>query len=67
MAAATAATLDARILWRPMTVDDLLTCRRSKRASTLAPWTEGNFRDALAAGYSIRVGMRYGASSRMAC
>lgn len=55
-----AAPLTPQILWRPMTVDDLLTIAALEARIHAAPWTEGNFRDALGAGYSMRVGVRYG-------
>jgi ribosomal-protein-alanine acetyltransferase len=55
-----AAPLAPQVLWRPMTVDDLQTIAALEARIHAAPWTEGNFRDALAAGYSMRVGVRDG-------
>lgn len=49
-----------QVLWRPMTIDDLSAIAALEARIHAAPWTEGNFRDALAAGYSMRVGVRYG-------
>jgi [ribosomal protein S18]-alanine N-acetyltransferase len=50
----------ASVAWRPMTPDDLPVIAELEARIHAAPWTEGNFRDALAAGYSMRVGVRHG-------
>ncbi len=44
--------------WRPLRVDDLAAVAALEAQIHVAPWTIGNFRDALAAGYSARVGER---------
>src|SRR5438034_6612007 len=44
--------------WRPLRVDDLAVVAALEARIHIAPWTMGNFRDALAAGYSSRVGER---------
>ena len=44
--------------WRPLRVDDLAEVAALEARIHIAPWTMGNFRDALAAGYSSRVGER---------
>jgi ribosomal-protein-alanine acetyltransferase len=49
-----------RVLWRPLADDDLAYVAALEAQIHLAPWTLGNFRDALAAGYSARVGEREG-------
>ena len=45
------------MLWRPLRVDDVPTVASLEQASHVAPWTPGNFNDALAAGYSMTVGL----------
>src|SRR5512135_130749 len=50
----------ARVEWRPMTADDLPVIAGLDARIHAAPWSEGNFRDALAAAYSMRVGVRHG-------
>ena len=50
----------ATVVWRPMTEDDLSAIAALEARIHAAPWSEGNFRDALAAGYSMRVGVRHG-------
>ena len=45
------------MLWRPLRVDDVPTVALLERESHVAPWTPGNFNDALAAGYSMTVGI----------
>jgi len=45
-------------LWRPLRFDDLAEVAALEARIHLAPWTMGNFRDALTAGYSSRVGER---------
>ena len=49
-----------RVLWRPLYADDLAYVAALEAQIHLAPWTLGNFRDALAAGYGARVGEREG-------
>ena len=44
--------------WRPLRVGDLAEVAALEARIHIAPWTMGNFRDALAAGYSSRVGER---------
>ena len=44
--------------WRPLRVDDLAEVAALEARIHIAPWTIGKFRDALAAGYSSRVGER---------
>jgi len=44
--------------WRPLRVDDLVQVAALEARIHIAPWTIGNFRDALAAGYPSRVGER---------
>jgi len=44
--------------WRALRVDDLAEVAALEARIHIAPWTMGNFRDALAAGYSSRVGER---------
>jgi [ribosomal protein S18]-alanine N-acetyltransferase len=53
------ATLD--VVWRPMREADLDVVALLESQSHAAPWTAGNFRDALAAGYSTMVGDADGA------
>jgi ribosomal-protein-alanine acetyltransferase len=48
------------LVWRPLRVDDLAYVAALEAQIHLAPWTLGNFRDALAAGYGARVGERGG-------
>ncbi len=50
----------ASVQWRPMLPDDLPAIASLEARIHAAPWSEGNFRDALAAGYSMRVGVRGG-------
>jgi len=49
-----------RIEWRPLAAEDLAYVAALEAQIHLAPWTLGNFRDAIAAGYSARVGERGG-------
>jgi len=49
-----------QVLWRPLYADDLAYVAALEAQIHLAPWTLGNFRDALAAGYGARVGEREG-------
>ena len=46
--------LDVR--WRPMHDDDVVAVAALEAQSHVAPWTTGNFHDALGAGYSAIVG-----------
>jgi len=43
-------------LWRPLRTVDVPAVAALERESHVAPWTPGNFTDALAAGYSMTVG-----------
>ena len=47
-----------RVVWRPMAADDLACVAALEAQIHAAPWTLGNFRDALDAGYSTRVAER---------
>jgi ribosomal-protein-alanine acetyltransferase len=46
------------VAWRPLEPTDLAYVAALEAHIHAAPWTIGNFRDALAAGYSARVGER---------
>jgi ribosomal-protein-alanine N-acetyltransferase len=46
--------------WRPMIDSDLVRVAELEQEAHAAPWTIGNFRDALAAGYAALVGERHG-------
>jgi ribosomal-protein-alanine N-acetyltransferase len=46
--------------WRPLCEADLAAIAELEAQIHAAPWTTGNFRDALAAGYSTRIGERDG-------
>jgi len=46
------------VVWRPLVDGDLAYVSALEAQIHAAPWTIGNFRDALAAGYSARVGER---------
>lgn len=48
------------VQWRPLGADDLAYVAALEAQIHAAPWTLNNFRDALAAGYSARVGEREG-------
>jgi ribosomal-protein-alanine acetyltransferase len=48
------------LVWRPLRADDLAYVAALEAHIHLAPWTLGNFRDALAAGYAARAGERGG-------
>ena len=52
--------LPPSVAWRPMRDGDLATVAALEAQIHAAPWTIGNFRDALAAGYAARVGERDG-------
>lgn len=49
-----------RVAWRPMEPGDLAYVAALEAQIHVAPWTLGNFRDAVAAGYSAQVGEREG-------
>ena len=49
-----------RIAWRPLAESDLAYVAALEAQIHAAPWSYGNFRDALAAGYSAQVGEREG-------
>lgn len=48
----------ARVAWRPLVADDAAVVAALEARIHAAPWSVGNFRDALRAGYSARVGVR---------
>jgi ribosomal-protein-alanine N-acetyltransferase len=48
----------APVRWRPLAAHDLPVVAALEMRIHAAPWSERNFRDALAAGYSARVGVR---------
>ena len=50
------ADIEATVNWRPMLETDLPIVAALEQASHAAPWTQGNFRDAFAAGYGTLVG-----------
>ena len=54
-------TFAVPVLWRPLSDSDIEAVAALERAAHVAPWTEGNFRDALAAGYAMQVGVADGA------
>ena len=57
MNASLATAFDATaMLWRPLRTEDVPAVAALERESHVAPWTLGNFTDALAAGYSMTVG-----------
>lgn len=61
MNASLAYTLDAAAVhWRPFREADVLAVAALERDSHVAPWTPGNFSDALAAGYGMVVGEFFG-------
>jgi len=45
------------VLWRPLSEADIEAVAALEREAHVAPWTEGNFSDALAAGYAMQVGV----------
>ena len=49
-----------RVAWRPLVESDLAYVAALEAQIHAAPWSYGNFRDALAAGYSAQVGEREG-------
>ncbi|HET9045894.1 MAG TPA: ribosomal protein S18-alanine N-acetyltransferase [Casimicrobiaceae bacterium] len=60
MATLPAFSSSARLVWRPLVPGDLAYVAALEAQIHAAPWTLGNFRDALAAGYSTRVAEREG-------
>lgn len=52
--------LSATVTWRPLEERDLAYVAALERQIHAVPWTLGNFRDALVAGYCARVGEREG-------
>ena len=52
--------MNATVAWRPMRVAEVAYVAALEAQIHAAPWTAGNFRDALAAGYSALVGEREG-------
>ena len=57
MNASLALTVDADALrWRPLREGDVLAVAALEREAHVAPWTPGNFSDAIAAGYGMLVG-----------
>jgi ribosomal-protein-alanine acetyltransferase len=54
------AALLRRIAWRPLNEADLAYVAALEAQIHAAPWSYGNFRDALAAGYGAQVGERDG-------
>src|SRR5450432_3043485 len=50
----------ADVLWRPLVASDVAYVAALEAHIHAAPWTPDNFREALAAGYSARVGEREG-------
>lgn len=51
----------ASVLWRPLVEADIEGIAALEREAHASPWTAGNFRDALAAGYGMAVGVADGA------
>ena len=51
--------LAATVVWRPLADADIEAVAALELAAHVAPWTEGNFRDALAAGYGMQVGAAF--------
>jgi ribosomal-protein-alanine acetyltransferase len=51
---------DAAVVWRPLATPDVAYVAALEAHIHAAPWTPDNFREALAAGYSARVGEREG-------
>jgi len=50
------ADLPREVRWRPMHEGDIAVIAELESQAHLAPWSEGNFRDALSAGYGTTVG-----------
>ncbi len=61
MNATLARDLPSTVVWRPLMEDDIREVAALERESHAAPWTLGNFYDALAAGYGLTVGVANGA------
>ena len=61
MNATLARDLPSMVLWRPLVEEDIREVAALERESHAAPWTVGNFYDALAAGYGMTVGVADGA------
>jgi ribosomal-protein-alanine N-acetyltransferase len=51
---------DPAVIWRPLRIGDIAYVAALEAQIHEAPWTIGNFREALAAGYSAQVGERDG-------
>lgn len=60
MASLPKSTLSSRVEWRPMRAADVVYVAALEAQIHAAPWTAGNFRDALAAGYAAQVAQRAG-------
>lgn len=54
------ATLEPEIVWRPLGAGDVAYVAALEAQIHAAPWTVGNFRDAIAAGYATCVAEREG-------
>jgi ribosomal-protein-alanine N-acetyltransferase len=67
MSAGVEAGIEATVLWRPMREEDLPAVAALEQASHAAPWSEGNFRDAFAAGDGRWSASSTALSSRTAC
>jgi ribosomal-protein-alanine acetyltransferase len=50
-------TCPRTVLWRPLSDNDIEEIAALEREAHVAPWTAGNFRDALSAGYGMTVGV----------
>jgi ribosomal-protein-alanine N-acetyltransferase len=50
----------AAVVWRPLLASDVTYVAALEAQIHAAPWTADNFREALVAGYSVRVGEREG-------
>ncbi len=60
LATAAVRPVAAEIAWRPLAVGDLAYVAALEAQIHAAPWTLGNFRDAMAAGYWASIGEREG-------
>jgi len=60
MASLPKSTASNAVSWRPLRTSDVTYVAALEAQIHAAPWTAGNFRDALAAGYSALVGEREG-------
>ena len=65
MATALQSVHRAPVTWRPMVAADVVYVAALEAQIHAVPWTPGNFRDALAAGYSAQVGEREEAHRRL--